>query len=180
MPENCEVCHNAIRDTTVTFEKKPYHPECFVCHQCRKQLSGKLIYKHEGHNYDQECYALFHAKKCAVCYHALTDTNVKYVTYDGKSFHPDCFLCSKCKKTLQGKAIYKHENENYCKDCYGTTHARKCGKCYQPLVEANVKYVTYGDEAFHPHCFLCAKCNKTLQGQEFYLVEDEKVCTTCY
>ena len=81
------------------------------------RFSGKSIYKHDGHNYDQECYALFHAKKCAVCYGALTDTNVKYVTYDGKSFHPDCFLCSKCKKTLQGKEFYIQGNDKICKSC---------------------------------------------------------------
>uniref|UniRef100_A0A7M6DP63 LIM zinc-binding domain-containing protein n=1 Tax=Clytia hemisphaerica TaxID=252671 RepID=A0A7M6DP63_9CNID len=117
MPENCTKCDDPIRDTTVTFEKKPYHPECFVCHQCQKKLSGKAIYKHEGHNYDQECYSIFHAKKCAICYKSLTETNVKFVVYDGKQYHKDCFTCYSCRKSLSGEKFYLDNDKRYCKDC---------------------------------------------------------------
>jgi len=117
MPDNCNKCHNPITDTTVTFEKKPYHPECFVCHQCRKHLSGKSIYQHEGNNYDEECYAAFHAKKCAVCYKPLTDTKVKFVVYDGKSFHNDCFVCFKCRGSLSGQKFYVEGERRICTKC---------------------------------------------------------------
>uniref|UniRef100_A0A7M5X8E1 LIM zinc-binding domain-containing protein n=1 Tax=Clytia hemisphaerica TaxID=252671 RepID=A0A7M5X8E1_9CNID len=118
MPENCTKCDDPIRDTTVTFEKKPYHPECFVCHQCQKKLSGKAIYKHEGHNYDQECYGTFHAKRCAKCYEVLTDPKVSYVQYDGKTFHPDCFTCSRCDKSLAKQQFYLDGENKLCEKCH--------------------------------------------------------------
>ncbi|XP_057289739.1 four and a half LIM domains protein 2-like [Hydractinia symbiolongicarpus] len=180
MPDHCTKCGNAIHDTTVTFEKKPYHPECFICHQCRKQLSGDEIYQHEGNNYDAECYSKFHARICGKCEQTLADPNITYVTYGGQTFHPDCFTCQSCNKTLAGKSIYKHEGHNYDQECYSTFHAKKCAVCYQALVDPKIKYVTYDGKTYHPDCFVCHKCKKTLSGKQFYLVDDTKVCEDCH
>ena len=81
-------------------------------------FSGKAIYKHEGHNYDQECYSMFHAKKCAKCYVPLTDPKITYVTYDGKAFHPDCFTCVRCNKSLAGSQFYLDGDDKICEDCH--------------------------------------------------------------
>ena len=78
---------------------------------------GKSIFQHEGNNYDEECYALFHAKRCAVCFKSLTETNVKFVVYDGKQYHKDCFVCFKCKKSLSGEKFYLVGENRICKDC---------------------------------------------------------------
>ena len=81
-------------------------------------FSGKAVYKHEGHNYDQDCYATFHAKKCAVCYQPLTDPKVTYVTYDSKAYHPECFLCHKCQKSLAGEQFYLDGDNRLCENCH--------------------------------------------------------------
>ena len=35
-------CRMAIKGNVVKFEDQPYHPECFICEQCRIPLSGLL------------------------------------------------------------------------------------------------------------------------------------------
>merc|ERR1712168_1269772 len=84
---NCNKCGYAIKQSTLTFQGDKYHPECFVCHQCREQLSGKSIRQHNGFNYDQDCYAVHHAARCGKCGSPCAEPNVNYTTYGGKKFY---------------------------------------------------------------------------------------------
>ena len=84
---------------------------------CLFMHTGKAIYKHEDRHYDAECYATFHAKKCTKCYEPLIDPNVKYISYDNKSYHPQCFLCYKCDNSLAGKKFLLDGNNRICEGC---------------------------------------------------------------
>merc|ERR1712002_125087 len=115
---NCNKCGYSIKNATVTFQDDKYHPECFVCYHCREQLSGKSIRQHGGHNYDQECYSRWHAKRCGKCGQPCAEANVNYTTYGGKTFHPDCFVCYRCGKSLSGgKKFYLDGEVKVCEAC---------------------------------------------------------------
>ena len=82
-------------------------------------MLGKGIYKHNGHVYDDDCYTMFFAKKCAKCYRPITG-DVKGVMYDGRSFHNDCFLCAGCRKPLSGGKFFKDRDDEkklLCEGC---------------------------------------------------------------
>merc|ERR1712080_515798 len=116
--KTCEKCHSTISGRTVTFQEKAFHPECFICHQCRQELKGS-IRQHEGHNYCESCYGSTHAKKCGKCFKALTETGVQFVVYGEQSFHKECFTCARCRETLSGKKFYQIEDEGkVCEGCY--------------------------------------------------------------
>ena len=60
---------------------------------------------------------------CAECKQLIVDT---YIDFDGKYYHEDHFVCSKCKTTLSGKQCYIIEIDNeegetlqqvYCENC---------------------------------------------------------------
>jgi len=37
----------------------------------------------------------------------------------GKSYHKMCFACALCKKMMDSTNVTEHENDLYCKSCYG-------------------------------------------------------------
>uniref|UniRef100_A0A8D2PEY1 Zyxin n=1 Tax=Zosterops lateralis melanops TaxID=1220523 RepID=A0A8D2PEY1_ZOSLA len=54
-----------------------------------------------------------------------------------------------------------------------------CGFCRKPLsrTQPAVKAL---DRLFHVECFTCFKCEKQLQGQQFYNVDEKPFCEDCY
>uniref|UniRef100_A0A8C3JLF9 Zyxin n=1 Tax=Calidris pygmaea TaxID=425635 RepID=A0A8C3JLF9_9CHAR len=54
-----------------------------------------------------------------------------------------------------------------------------CGFCRKPLsrTQPAVKAL---DSLFHVECFTCFKCEKQLQGQQFYNVDEKPFCEDCY
>ncbi|XP_026558764.1 cysteine and glycine-rich protein 2 isoform X1 [Pseudonaja textilis] len=61
--------------------------------------------------------------KCGACgrivYHA------EEVQCDGRSFHRCCFLCMVCRKNLDSTTVAMHDEEIYCKSCYGKKYGPK-------------------------------------------------------
>ncbi|OPJ69294.1 zyxin isoform A [Patagioenas fasciata monilis] len=54
-----------------------------------------------------------------------------------------------------------------------------CGFCRKPLSRTQPA-VRALDCLFHVECFTCFKCEKQLQGQQFYNVDEKPFCEECY
>nr|XP_014353583.1 PREDICTED: zyxin [Latimeria chalumnae] len=54
-----------------------------------------------------------------------------------------------------------------------------CGVCMKPLARS-APAVRAMDQMFHVECFICFKCEKQLQGQQFYDVDSKPFCEECY
>ncbi|XP_019404040.1 PREDICTED: zyxin isoform X2 [Crocodylus porosus] len=54
-----------------------------------------------------------------------------------------------------------------------------CGFCQKPLSRTQPA-VRALDCLFHVECFTCFKCEKQLQGQQFYNVDEKPFCEECY
>lgn len=94
-----------------------YHIKCFTCHHCAINLQGKPFYALDGHPYCEEDYLvikyinifmLFYIKltnfqntleKCCVCQQPILD---RILRATGKPYHPACFCCVVCGKSLDG------------------------------------------------------------------------------
>lgn len=57
--------------------------------------------------------------------------------------------------------------------------AELCGFCQKPLSRTQPA-VRALDCLFHVECFTCFKCEKQLQGQQFYNVDEKPFCEECY
>ncbi|XP_010210652.1 PREDICTED: zyxin [Tinamus guttatus] len=60
-----------------------------------------------------------------------------------------------------------------------TTTSELCGFCRKPLSRTQPA-VRALDCLFHVECFTCFKCEKQLQGQQFYNVDEKPFCEDCY
>ncbi|XP_072897880.1 lipoma-preferred partner homolog isoform X2 [Hemitrygon akajei] len=78
-------------------------------------------------------------------------------------FHVDCFTCVTCGHKLRGQAFYAVEKKSYCEPCY-ISALEQCSVCSQPIMERILRAT---GRAFHPQCFTCVVCHRSLDGIPF-------------
>lgn len=94
----------------------------------------------------------------------------------GQIYHIICFTCSQCQINLQGKPFYALDGKPYCEYDYLQT-LEKCSVCMTPILERILRAT---GKPFHPQCFTCVVCKKSLDGIPFtvdainqnYCIED--------
>nr|XP_061834377.1 lipoma-preferred partner homolog [Nerophis lumbriciformis]XP_061834378.1 lipoma-preferred partner homolog [Nerophis lumbriciformis]XP_061834379.1 lipoma-preferred partner homolog [Nerophis lumbriciformis]XP_061834380.1 lipoma-preferred partner homolog [Nerophis lumbriciformis] len=78
-------------------------------------------------------------------------------------FHVDCFVCMTCSSKLRGRPFYAVEKKAYCEPCYVNT-LETCTICIKPIMERILRAT---GKAYHPHCFTCVVCHRSLDGVPF-------------
>uniref|UniRef100_A0AAY5F4T9 LIM zinc-binding domain-containing protein n=1 Tax=Electrophorus electricus TaxID=8005 RepID=A0AAY5F4T9_ELEEL len=78
-------------------------------------------------------------------------------------FHVDCFICMACSCKLRGKPFYAVDKKAYCEPCYINT-LETCNICSKPIMERILRAT---GKAYHPHCFTCVVCHRSLDGIPF-------------
>ena len=81
----------------------------------------------------------------------------------GRLYHVACFTCSHCRCLLQGKPFYALDGKPYCQADYLDT-LEKCCKCLAPILDRILRAT---GKPYHPDCFTCVACNKSLDGVPF-------------
>jgi len=56
------------------------------------------------------------AKRCHKCGKPITQ-NTTFPVVDNKAYHPDCFLCVKCRRPIGSKKFYKDQRGFVCGNC---------------------------------------------------------------
>ena len=64
-----------------------FHPNCFVCAKCNKNLGGEQFIPFEDKVYDMKCYKEEHAKVCAQCGGYIDG---QFYEVEGKNIHAKC------------------------------------------------------------------------------------------
>ncbi len=111
------------------------------------------------------------SKSCAVCSRIIQG---KYISAEGKYFHPQHFLCYKCGKQI--KSDYQYEDGNfYHHECYADVKNLKCAICKKYLIGM---YINVNGKVYHRDCYennivpACEFCGKPITGR--YIVKDGK------
>ncbi|RMC19688.1 hypothetical protein DUI87_03252 [Hirundo rustica rustica] len=117
--KTCAKCKNPITSGGLTYQEQPWHSECFICSNCKKQLGGKRFTTVEDQFYCVECYKGCVAKKCAGCKNPITGfgRGTSVVNYEDESWHDYCFKCTKCARGLANKRFVCHNGKIYCAEC---------------------------------------------------------------
>lgn len=101
-PDNygtCCKCNAIVTEASgCTAMENIYHIACFTCQQCQISLQGKPFYALDGKPFCEEDY-LNTLEKCCVCLIPITE---RILRATGKPYHPQCFTCVVCGKSLDG------------------------------------------------------------------------------
>lgn len=161
-----------------------YHVKCFCCHHCNVNLQGKPFYAVEGQPYCESDYYET-LEKCSVCYKPILD---RILRATGKPYHPTCFTCVVCGKSLDGIPFTVDAmNMIHCIEDFHKKFAPRCCVCELPIMpeegeEETVRVVAL-DRSFHVRCYRCEDCGLLLsseaQGRGCYPLDDHILCKTC-
>lgn len=161
-----------------------YHLQCFTCHHCHIPLQGQPFYALDGKPFCQEGY-MSTLEKCCKCMSPILD---RILRATGKPYHPHCFTCLVCHKSLDGVPFtVDATNQIHCIEDFHRRFAPKCSVCQQPIMpepgqEETVRVVAL-DRSFHVSCYRCEDCGMILssdeEGSGCYPLDDHVLCKTC-
>jgi hypothetical protein len=112
----CDGCGNAIMSSYITAVHQNWHPECFVCNECRLPFDNSGFYELNGAMY---CERHFHAHRgslCAACNQPIIGGRCITALY--RKYHPDHFTCTFCLQPLNKGTFKEHSEKPYCHACF--------------------------------------------------------------
>ncbi|KAM7341346.1 lipoma-preferred partner zyxin isoform 2-T2 [Cochliomyia hominivorax] len=182
----CFKCNEIVvgENSGCTAMDQIYHIACFTCSQCQINLQGKPFYALDCKPYCEFDY-LQTLEKCSVCMKPILE---RILRATGKPYHPQCFTCVVCKKSLDGIPFtVDATNQNYCIEDFHKKFAPRCCVCKEPIMpepgeEETVRVVAL-DRSFHFECYKCEDCGLLLsseaEGRGCYPLDDHVLCKSC-
>jgi len=161
-----------------------YHIQCFTCSECGCVLQGLPFYAVDGKPLCQVDYTNT-LEKCCKCQKSILD---RILRATGKPYHPGCFSCIVCNKSLDGIPFtVDATNQIHCIEDFHRRFAPRCSVCLEPIMptpgqEETVRVVAL-DRSFHISCYRCVDCNLLLssesEGRGCYPLDNDVLCKQC-
>ncbi|KAG1651376.1 Lipoma-preferred partner [Nymphon striatum] len=182
----CSKCGQKVlgEGSGCTAMNQVYHITCFTCSICHCRLQGKPFYAVNAKPYCEEDY-LNTLEKCSVCTKPILD---RILRATGKPYHPTCFTCVVCNKSLDGVPFtVDATNQIHCIDDFHKKFAPRCCVCSKPIMpepgqEETVRVVAL-DRSFHIQCYRCEDCGILLsseaEGRGCYPLDEHILCKQC-
>ncbi|XP_054278966.1 leupaxin-like [Macrosteles quadrilineatus] len=111
---NCAQCNKPITDTVVAALGKTWHPEHFTCAHCKKPIREPTFREQSGQPYCEADYMQLYGKSCSGCGQPIKNT---ILTALNKTWHQECFKCTKCQKVIALKEFTEKHGNPFCMGC---------------------------------------------------------------
>ncbi|XP_064241691.1 lipoma-preferred partner [Passer domesticus] len=181
----CARCgENVVGEGTgCTAMDQVFHVECFTCIMCNTKLRGQPFYAVEKKAYCEPCY-INTLEQCSVCAKPIME---RILRATGKAYHPHCFTCVMCHRSLDGIPFTVDAGGNiHCIEDFHKKFAPRCSVCKEPIMpapgqEETVRIVAL-DRDFHVQCYRCEDCGGLLSegdNQGCYPLDGHILCKTC-
>ncbi|KAL3072653.1 hypothetical protein niasHS_017627 [Heterodera schachtii] len=163
----CNKCNEFIIGRVIKAMNANWHPECFTCELCNKQLADIGFLRNAGRALCRECNEAEKAAGtgkyvCHKCRAIIEDGN--HIKFRGDSYHPYHFKCKRCDNELTDDAR-EIGGALYCLRCHDLMGIPICGACHRPIEE---RVVTALGKQWHVEHFVCAVCEKPFLGHKHY------------
>lgn len=116
--QSCTKCALPIGKGGIVYNNCPWHRDCFCCSHCQRVLGRERFTSVEDRPYCVDCYGQLFAKKCSTCTKPITGVDgAKFIAFEGRQWHADCFVCYKCRALLFGRGFLTDGDDILCPDC---------------------------------------------------------------
>ncbi|XP_062833003.1 lipoma-preferred partner [Anolis carolinensis] len=181
----CAHCgENVVGEGTgCTAMDQVFHVECFTCMTCNNNLRGQPFYAVEKKAFCEPCY-INTLEQCNVCAKPIME---RILRATGKAYHPHCFTCVICQRSLDGVPFTVDAGGNiHCIEDFHRKFAPRCSVCKEPIMpaqgqEETVRIVAL-DRDFHVQCYRCEDCGVLLSegdNQGCYPLDGHILCKSC-
>ncbi|XP_051778197.1 lipoma-preferred partner [Erpetoichthys calabaricus] len=181
----CSRCgENVVGEGTgCTAMDQVFHVDCFTCMTCSRKLRGQPFYAVEKKAFCEPCY-INTLEQCFICMKPIME---RILRATGKAYHPHCFTCVECHRSLDGIPFtVDANNQIHCIEDFHRKFAPRCSVCKEPIMpaegqEETVRIVAL-DRDFHVQCYRCEDCGVLLSEgdhQGCYPLDGHILCKTC-
>jgi hypothetical protein len=182
----CSSCNKLLTDTFTDLKGSPFCSNCASEVTLSRSGIPGVTYestadreKREQSKIQNELYQNVQAGK-EVCNWCRKIVGIDAVSFSGRYFHPECFVCGQCGENI-GKATYTDNGGvAYCDRCspkaQQSSSGNPCAGCHQPLSGSFVTALQ--GLKYHPQCLKCSQCSAVIKGG-FAAKAGKVVCTSC-
>nr|XP_012231000.1 PREDICTED: paxillin isoform X5 [Linepithema humile] len=125
----CGGCNRAIMENYISALNSQWHPDCFVCRDCKKPVSGKSFYAMEGQPVCPKCVGV--------------DDDEEEEEQEAQKF--------------QGGSFFDHEGLPYCETHYHAKRGSLCAGCHKPITGRCITAMFRKFHPEHFVCAFCLK-----------------------
>ncbi len=178
----CAGCHKPITSNYITALDRTWHPGCFLCAGCGQPIDQQPFFTHADRPYHEACYHTRFSPRCAGCGQPIAGT---VTTAQGKTWHPEHFVCAADGRPFNGQKYYERDGKVYCETHYWERFGTRCaigGEIMRGEWLVNSWGDTYCKQhaAGVPECYSCGRpiC-ASLTGGSVRYADGRSVCNRC-
>lgn len=171
---HCHKCGEPCKGEVLRVQTKHFHIKCFTCKVCGCDLAQGGFFIKNGDYLCTLDYQRMYGTRCHGCGEFVEG---EVVTALGKTYHPNCFACTICKRPFPpGDRVTFNGRDCLCQLCAQpmssspkeATCSSNCAGCGRDI--KNGQALLALDKQWHLGCFKCKSCGKVLTGE--YISKD--------
>ncbi|TRY88785.1 hypothetical protein DNTS_015005 [Danionella cerebrum] len=165
-PIHCYRCRELCKGEVVRVQHVHFHIKCFTCQVCGCDLAHSGFFQKSGEYICTADYQRLYGTKCDSCGDFISGEVVSAL---GRTFHPQCFVCSVCRKPFPiGDRVTFSGKECVCQQCSLKLVNPNCAGCKEEIKQGQSLLAL--EKQWHVSCFRCQTCGLILTGE--YISKD--------
>jgi hypothetical protein len=184
--ERCAGCKRELGEEFLNFSGKSYHNSCFMCSGCQTPFGSAKVFIKDAAYLCEACVS----GCCFKCKRPIGNSSVFEVA--NKTYHEQCFTCSKCNCALPDGVCTLLSGLPHCAACAKAPQVRTpgqaassfdpglCGAC-DAAIDDDYCEMPQLTHRYHKPCFTCESCftNLSKPGTQIFVNANKPHCRAC-